>query len=203
MIPEDYLESYRSEIIPETTKREGRSGCLSFAIDTVETLLLALILFFGINALSDRVRVENISMLPTLRPGEFLLVNKVAYKLGEPQIGDIITFHYPKNPQENYIKRVMGLPGDEIKIEDGKVFVNGTQLDEPYIAAVTASQGTWTVPEDSLFVMGDNRNESSDSRAWGPVPMDLVVGKAVVIYWPLEKFQLLSHPRVVTASPGS
>ncbi len=196
------MESYHTEIIPEPAKKERRSACLSFLIDTVETLLLALILFFGINTLSDRVRVENISMLPTLRPDEFLLVNKVAYRLGEPKIGDIITFHYPKNPKENYIKRVIGLAGDEVKVESGKVTVNGTLLTEPYIAAITASEGTWIVPEDSLFVMGDNRNESSDSRAWGPVPMDLVVGKALVIYWPLENFHILNNPDVVTASTG-
>lgn len=197
------MESYHTEVIPDPVRKVRRSGCLSFLIDTVETLLLALILFFGINALSDRVRVENISMLPTLQPGEFLLVNKIAYKVGDPQIGDIITFHYPKNPQENYIKRVMGLPGDVIRVAAGEVYVNGTLMDEPYIAAVTASEGTWTVPEDSLFVMGDNRNESSDSRAWGPVPMDLVVGKAVVIYWPLENMKILNHPRVVTAAAGN
>lgn len=197
------MESYHTEIIQEQPRRERRSACLSFLIDTVETLLLALILFFGINALSDRVRVENISMLPTLEPGEFLLVNKVAYRVGQPQIGDIITFHYPKNPQENYIKRVIGLAGDEVKVENGNVYVNGTMLDEPYIAATTISQGTWIVPADSLFVMGDNRNESSDSRSWGPVPMDLVVGKAVVIYWPISNFEWLTHPHIVTAARGS
>jgi signal peptidase I len=202
MTQEDELESYQTEVIPDPVRKERRSGCLALLIDTVETLLLALILFFGINALSDRVRVENISMLPTLKEGEFLLVNKVAYKIGDPQIGDIITFHYPKNPQENYIKRVIGLPGDEVKAEAGKVYVNGVMINEPYLTVTTSSQGTWIVPQDSLFVMGDNRNESSDSRAWGPVPMDLVVGKAVVIYWPLENFKWLSHPDVVTAANG-
>ncbi len=197
------MEDYHSEAITEPveqTQRKSRSGCVSFFIDTVETVLLALVLFFGINAISARVRVENISMQPTLHSGEFVLVNKLAYKLGQPQIGDIIVFHYPRDPTEDYIKRVIGLPGDKVQVQGDHVYVNGQPLDEPYIAAEPTYTGSWEVPADSLFVLGDNRNQSSDSHSWGFVPYDYVVGKALVIYWPLDQLQILEHPNVVNAA---
>lgn len=194
------MENYHTEVIPEPARSGSRSGCLSFVIDTVETVLLALILFFGINAVSARVRVENISMLPTLEPGEFVLVNKLAYKIGEPHLGDIIVFHYPRNPKEDYIKRVVGIPGDQVLIENGQVTINGQALVEEYISAPPAYNGSWVIPEDSLFVLGDNRNQSSDSHSWGYVPFDYVVGKALFIYWPLENFQVIDHPTVVRAA---
>jgi signal peptidase I len=195
------LENFHTEMIPEPVKKDRRSGCLGLTLDTIETVLLALVLFFGINAVSARVRVENISMKPTLNPGEFVLVNKIAYKIGKPSIGDIIVFHYPKDPTQDYIKRVIGRPGDNVVVENGKVTVNGTVLSEPYIAASPDYRGQWTVPTDSLFVLGDNRNQSSDSHSWGFVPLNLVVGKALFIYWPLEEFQVIDHPNVANAAP--
>lgn len=195
------MENFHTEVIPEPVKKDRHSGCLGFTIDTVETVLLALVLFFGINALSARVRVENISMKPTLNPGEFVLVNKIAYKIGQPRIGDIIVFHYPLDPSQDYIKRVIGRPGDTVTIQNEKVMVNGQVLDEPYIAAEPAYDGTWKVPANSLFVLGDNRNQSSDSHSWGFVPMNLVVGKALFIYWPLQQFQVIDHPNVANAAP--
>ncbi|HEY3343713.1 MAG TPA: signal peptidase I [Anaerolineaceae bacterium] len=195
------MENFHTEVIPEPVKKDRRSGCLGFTIDTVETVLLALVLFFGINAVSARVRVENISMKPTLNPGEFVLVEKVAYKIGKPQIGDIIVFHYPLDPTQDYIKRVIGRPGDTVVVSNGKVSVNGTTLDEPYIAAPPSYTGSWTVPLDSLFVLGDNRNQSSDSHIWKFVPLNLVVGKALFIYWPLQQFQVIDHPNVANAAP--
>ncbi len=194
------MENFHAEEIPGPEKKDRRSGCLGFTIDTIETVLLALVLFFGINAVSARVRVENISMKPTLQPEEFVLVNKIAYKIGKPNIGDIIVFHYPKDPTQDYIKRVIGRPGDTVIINNGKVSVNGTVLSEPYIAAPPDYDGTWNVPADNLFVLGDNRNQSSDSHSWGYVPMNLVVGKALFIYWPLQQFQIIDHPSVVAAA---
>ncbi|HEX2981106.1 MAG TPA: signal peptidase I [Anaerolineaceae bacterium] len=193
------MENYQTEIIPEP-KKSVRSGCLSFAIDTLETIVLAVVLFLGINAISARVRVENISMLPTLQPGEFLLVNKLAYRIGSPQVGDVIIFHYPKNPEEDYIKRLIGLPGDTVKVTGGTVYVNDMPLTEPYISAPPAYEGSWTVPEGNFFVLGDNRNQSSDSHSWGFVPQENVIGKAIFIYWPLENVKTLSHPAVVNAA---
>jgi signal peptidase I len=197
------MDNYQTKSIPEPqppAPPSKRSNCVGFIIDTVETVLLALVLFLAINAVSARVRVENVSMQPTLMPGEFLLVNRMAYKIGEPHIGDIIVFHAPGVSDLDYIKRVIGLPGDEIRIAEGTVYVNNQPLYEPYIAQTPNYTGTWTVPENQLFVLGDNRNNSSDSHLWGFVPYEDIVGRAILIYWPLDKITLLRHPDVVQAA---
>jgi signal peptidase I len=198
------LEKYQSEQTPDeestgTTPGKKGSGCIGFIIDTVETILLALVLFLAINALSARVRVENVSMRPTLQPGEFLLVNRVAYKLGQPSIGDIVVFHAPGVSDLDYIKRVIGLPGDTVSISGGIVFVNDQPLYEPYIADPPNYSGEWVVPPDEYFVLGDNRNNSSDSHLWGFVPKDDIVGRALLIYWPLEEITLLRSHDIVQA----
>jgi signal peptidase I len=192
------------EVVPPTEvkspQRITRGVVFGWLIDAAETLILALVLFVVINALSSRVRVENISMEPTLYPGELLLVSKLAFTLGEPHHGDVVIFHAPNNPGEDYIKRIIGIPGDQVDIANGEVRVNGVVLKEPYIAAAPGYTGSWTVPEDSLFVLGDNRNSSSDSHAWGFVPMSEVIGKALFIYWPLGEMKSLTQPDIVTAS---
>jgi signal peptidase I len=160
--------------------------------DLVETLTLAAVLFFAINAVSARVRVDGFSMLPTLQNGEYVLVNRLAYRADLPDRGDIIVFLSPVNDQD-LIKRVIGLPGDQILIKDGQVVLNGQALDEPYIAAAPLYDGEWTVPEGELFVLGDNRNDSSDSHAWGLLPVENVIGKAVLIYWPPSDWNLIEH----------
>lgn len=200
-------EDYESEVNPEIEDNDANkpskgSGCVGFIIDTVETILLALVLFLVINTLSARVRVENVSMKPTLQPGEFLLVNRVAYKLGDPSIGDIVIFHAPGVTEMDYIKRIIGLPGDEVRISEGTVTVNGQPLYEPYIADSPNYSGEWVVPEGEYFVLGDNRNNSSDSHLWGFVPHDDIVGKALLIYWPLSEATLLTLPNVVQAVPN-
>jgi signal peptidase I len=171
-------------------------------VDLLETIVLSLILFAGINLVSARIRVESISMQPTLFEGNFVVVNKLAYRTGDPGRGDIIVFYYPPDPkQEPYIKRVIGLPGDRIHIEEGKVFVNDALLEEPYVHVPTNRGGDWSVPAGALFVMGDNRNNSSDSRAWGMVPLNNVIGKAMVVYWPPQQWTLLSFPYAAAAEP--
>jgi signal peptidase I len=183
------------------------SGAILFYIykrrivaDVLETIFLALFLFLGINAVSARIKVESVSMQPTLYEGDFVFVNQLAYRLGEPQRGDIIVFRYPPDPtQIPYIKRVIGLPGDQISISNGEVFINEHRLTEPYIAAPPARGGNWVVPPDSLFVMGDNRNNSSDSRAWGFVPLENIIGKGEVIYLPASHFTVLHQPSAAAA----
>jgi signal peptidase I len=184
---------------PESTKASKRSGCIGFIIDTAETILLALVLFLAINALTARVRVENVSMLPTLEPGEFLLANRVAYKLGDPKIGDIVIFHAPGVDDMDYIKRLIGRPGDVVRVEGGIVYVNDQPLYEPYIAESPNYTGTWVVPEGQVFVLGDNRNNSSDSHLWGFIPEDDIVGKALIIYWPLNQITVLHVSNIVQA----
>ena len=180
--------------------KKQNSGALRFIIDIMETLILALVLFLGINAISARIRVDGNSMEPTLQSGELLIVNKLAYKLGKPEVGDVIVFQYPRNPEEEYIKRVIGLPGDTVSVSRGEVYVNGERLDEPYIAAAAHYESTWEVPENSLFVLGDNRNNSSDSHDWGSVGMDYVIGKAILIYWPPEQWGFIEHFFVANAA---
>lgn len=187
------MESFRSESIPEQPEIEG-SRLRRVLVDIFETLLISIILFLGINAVSARIRVDSFSMEPTLYKGNFVIVNKLVYRFGAPERGDIAVFHYPPNPEEQYIKRVIGLPGDRVTITNGEVFINGERLDEPYIHVPTSRGGEWIVPEDSAFVLGDNRNNSSDSRVWGMVPNNLLIGKAMLIYWPPDSWGMITFP---------
>lgn len=199
-INQDTLPS--DPIQAEDSKKE-QSSFWRFLIDVLETIILSVVLFLAIDAVSARIRVDGISMQPTLRDGEFVLINKLAYKLGEPQLGDVIVFHFPRDPEQEYIKRVVGLPGDMIKIQRGVVFVNGQALVEPYIADQPDYQNQWQVPENHLFVLGDNRNNSSDSHRWGPVPMEQVVGKALFVYWPPQEWGMINHPAISFAEASS
>ncbi len=172
-----------------------------FAFDLIETLLLAVALYLGINAISARVRVDGFSMNPTLQDGEYVLVSKVTYRLGQPQHGDIIVFKYPGEPPQDLIKRIIGLPGDSVQVNGSNVYVNGQPLAEPYIAAAPMYQGQWQVPEGFLFVLGDNRNDSSDSHSWGLLPRENVIGKALLIYWPPPEWNIISHYEIAVAAP--
>jgi signal peptidase I len=164
-----------------------------FILDILETLVLAVVLYFGINAVSARVRVDGFSMRPTLQDGEYILVNKLAYKFSEPKRGDIIVFIFPVNPEEDLIKRIIGIPGDTVTVQDGVLSINGTAVEEPYINAPPAYNGTWQVPEGNLFVLGDNRNDSRDSHQWGLLPIQNVIGRSAVIYWPPKEWQIIRH----------
>lgn len=196
------MEQFHTDPIQENpTGDSRRPGFLRFLLDVVETLILSVILFAAINAVSARIRVDGASMEPTLESGEFVIVSKLAYMVGRPQVGDVIVFHYPRDPSQEYIKRVIGLPGDQISVRAGKVFINGQPLEENYIAASPVYEYTQTVPEDALFVLGDNRNNSSDSHNWGPVPLDYVVGKALFVYWPPTNWGVLAQPSTASAAP--
>lgn len=197
------VEQNETEIkIEEQTPQTGREQkSRGFWRDLIETVLMAVVLFLLLNAVTSRVRVYNISMQPTLYEGNLLVVNKFAYKLGTPKRGDIVIFHYQGTPTEDYIKRVIGLPGDTVNISNGVVQVNGQTLTEPYIAALPKYTGTWMVPEGELFVLGDNRNLSSDSHEWGFVKQEWIVGKAVLVYWPLDRIRVLTSQNLVHAAP--
>lgn len=168
-----------------------------FLVDLLETIILAVVLFFAINAVSARVRVDGASMMPTLKNSEYVLVNRLAYRNSRPERGDIIVFVSPQTSNLDLIKRVIGLPGNTVWIFDGVVQVNGQTLNEPYIAAAPVYNGEWTVPEGHLFVLGDNRNDSSDSHAWGLLPLENVIGKAILIYWPVPEWNLIEHVETV------
>jgi signal peptidase I len=164
-----------------------------FFVDLLETIVLAVVLFFAINTVSARVRVDGFSMVPTLQNGEYVLVNRLAYRNSLPERGDIIVFESPQVSDLDLIKRVIGLPGDTVRISGGQVWVNDQVLDEPYIAAAPVYNNSWNVPEGNLFVLGDNRNDSSDSHAWGFLPIENVIGKAILIYWPIPEWNLIRH----------
>lgn len=171
-------------------------------IDVLEALVLAVILYVGINAVSVRTRVDGLSMEPSLHDGAYVLVNKLSYRLEGPAYGDVIVFYYPRDPEQEYIKRVIGMPGDQVNVVEGKVYVNDRLLEEPYIAAVPEYSGSWAVPEGSLFVFGDNRNNSSDSHSWGPLPISYVIGKAILVYWPPGDLGWVEHVKASAEPAG-
>ncbi len=190
----------QSQLEPQAPAEE-KFDFKRFVLDLFETIGLALILFFAINAVSARVRVDGFSMMPTLHDGEFVLVNKLAYQTGSPTRGDIIVFRSVSTPDLDLIKRVIGLPGDKILIRGGRVTVNGQTLNEPYIAAAPNYEGEWLVPSGYLFVLGDNRNDSSDSHVWGYLPLQNVIGKALLIYWPPPEWAMIDHVKIALAAP--
>lgn len=190
----DALQVEVEEIPPE------KPGLLGVLVDILETLLLSVVLFFLINAVSARIRIDGSSMEPNLHHGEFVIVSKVNYRFGEPERGDVIVFDFPRNITKEYIKRVIGLPGEQIRVEDGKVYVNGVFLAEPYLQMEPYYDGEWVVPEEALFVLGDNRNNSSDSHTWGMVPMNNIIGEALLVYWPPESWGLVNGANPVLAS---
>lgn len=192
------MNIYQAEPLESPPQEQSKTPpLLRVLLDILQTLILAIVLYFLIDAVIARVKVENISMQPTLQPGEFIVVNKMAYRIGDFQRGDVVVFHF--SPQEDYIKRIIGIPGDLVEVNDGVVSVNGAELEEPYISAPPRYDGSWQVPEGMLFVLGDNRNQSSDSHKWGFVEGESVVGKALVVYWPLEEAKLLNQTLVVNA----
>lgn len=161
--------------------------------EIVETLLLTLFIFWIVNTATGRFRIEGYSMLPSLEEGEYVIIDKLSYYLNDPERGDIIVLHFPNDRSRDFIKRVVGVPGDHIEIGGGKVTVNGVVLEEPYINAEPSYSGTWDVPEERYFVLGDNRNNSSDSHNWSFLPRDDIVGKAWIIYWGPDNWGLVPH----------
>ena len=185
--------------------------------ELIETVILALIIFLALQFSVQNFRVEGSSMRPTIVEGQYLLVNKLVYfnlnprdvrsvlafsssakaervyPFHAPERTDVIIFHFPRDPSRDFVKRVIGLPGDTIEIDDGEVFISGTKLDEPYITkGGSGNMKLLTVGEDAYFVMGDNRRASNDSRDWGTVPTANIVGRAWVSYWPLDRLKTLT-----------
>ncbi len=174
--------------LPIDWRRTGRS-VWDFAKTLIIAFLLAQLVMVSV---AQAFQVEQYSMEPTLLPHDRVLVNKFLYKFRNPERGDIIVLRYPRDPGRNYIKRIVGLPGDKVHILEGHLLVNDVRVEEVYVNGTpTGDFGPETVPSDSFFVLGDNRNNSEDSRAFGFLKKDLVVGQAVLIYWPPQRFHLL------------
>lgn len=162
------------------------------AREVAETLILTIAIFFLIRQFFQNFRIEGYSMEPTLHSGQFLIVNKALYKwLGDPERGDIVVLEPPRVPDRDYIKRIVGLPGETVEVRQGQVYVNGKPLDERYLqrrGSYTAAPITLAATE--YYVLGDNRDNSNDSHNWGPLPRSNIVGKAWVIYWPIRDWGL-------------
>lgn len=166
------------------------------AFEILKTLTIAFLLAQLIMvSVAQAFQVEQYSMEPTLVPHDRVLVTKFIYRLREPVRGDVIVLRYPRNPGRSYIKRVVGLAGEKLEIKNGTLIVNGRVLSEGYLNGEPAGDfGPVTVPADSVYVLGDNRNNSEDSRSFGPVKRKLIVGQAVLIYWPPPRTKLLRVP---------
>ena len=185
--------------------------------ELIETVILALLIFLALQFSVQNFRVEGSSMQPTLEEGQYILVNKLLYlrfdpqdilrflpfidsdrtnllfPISSPERGEVIIFHFPRDPSRDFVKRVIGEPGDTVEIKRGTVFINDVELDEPYITrSDRGSMAPLDIGENEYFVLGDNRRASNDSRDWGAVPAKLVIGKAWVNYWPLEQIRTLS-----------
>lgn len=193
----DDFDSLELEKDVDQSERPNLMGVL---VDILETLLLSVVLFFLINAVSARIRIDGSSMEPNLHHGEFVIVSKINYRIGEPERGDVVVFDFPRNITQEYIKRVIGLPGEQVHIEDGDVYIDGVMLSESYLKMDPQYEGDWVVSENALFVLGDNRNNSSDSHNWGMVPMENIVGEALLVYWPPDSWGLVNGANPVLAS---
>ena len=170
---------------PVPPQLPGRSFWL-WARDMLFSLAVS---FFIITFLYQPVRVEGTSMMPRLEDQDRLFINKFVYHFAEIHRGDVVVFHYPRDPQKSYIKRVIAVPGDRLLIDDGRTYINGHLLAEPYVPRKfhdTRSQDELVIQPGEFFVMGDHRSISSDSRDFGAVPRDLIYGKATFVYWPAE-----------------
>jgi len=204
----------------------ARAG--SFAWELIQTVLLTLLIFFAVRAVVQNFKVEGTSMEPTLHHNQFLIINKATYLrldgtplerflpggggggdgtteephfvFGQPARGDIIVFRFPIQPDKDFIKRVIGVPGDTVEVRSGRVYLNGVGLDEPYIReGASYDKPPQIVPPGNYFVLGDNRPNSSDSHVWGFVPADNLIGRAWLAYWPPGEWGAVTSPSAVFA----
>jgi signal peptidase I len=168
-------------------------GGRSLLREILETVLLTVIIFSILNLTTGRFQVRGFSMEPTLHDGQYMIISKLIYWVHPPERGDVIVFHPPNDLDNDYIKRIVGLPGEQLEIRNGAISVDGVPLEEPYIANPGFYSGVWDLADEEYFVLGDNRRNSSDSHTWGVFPRENVVGKAWLCYWPPEEWGLVVH----------
>lgn len=175
-----------------------------FLVDTIQSILIAAAIFLVIYIFLFRpFQVSGESMFPNFHDKEYVLTNLITLRFGPPARGDVIVFKAPPDPEKDFIKRVVGLPGNTIMVNNGNVYVNGAPYDESsylnpsvktYGGTFLKDNDTITVPDNEYFVMGDNRPYSSDSREWGFVPAGNIIGKSIFVYWPLNEVRGVSNP---------
>jgi signal peptidase I len=180
-------------VTPEPRPRSAAAAALSWFRDLFVSVVIAIIVILF---LYQPVKVEGTSMMPSLVDQERIFINKFVYRLGISHIrrGDMVVFWFPGDPTKSYIKRIIGVPGDTVEVSEGMVYVNGEALAESYVPPEYRdhiSMTRRTVPQDQFFVLGDHRSSSNDSRNWGMVPRSFIYGKAVFVYWPLDRIGLL------------
>jgi signal peptidase I len=178
---------------PLSRKRSPLGAMLYWARDLLLSVVIAIIVILF---LYQPVKVEGTSMMPALDDQERIFINKFVYRFhfGQVERGDMVVFWFPGDQSKSYIKRVIGTPGDIVRVDNGMVMVNGKRLDETYVPPEYRDQQSLApqvVPPDKYFVLGDHRSSSNDSRSWGMVPRGFIYGKAVFVYWPLEKMGIL------------
>ncbi len=164
--------------------------------ELTEIALLVVSIYTFVNLSTVRAIVEGPSMQPNFYTGQLIIVNRFAYYFRSPARGDVIVLHDPQDPSEDFIKRVVGLPGETVQMKGGRVYINGRLLDEPYIAEFcnTCPDDVWKLDEEHYFILGDNRNHSLDSHRFGPIDRRLIVGQAWIRYWPMQDFGIIPHP---------
>ncbi len=186
----------------EAPPRSRRTGFKAMLFDVLETLLLTIVFYAVLSTFVGRYKVLSVSMEPRLYEGEYLIISKQTHKIWPLERGDVVVFRYPRDFKKNYIKRIIGLPGEAVELRDGKLYINDEFTPEPWIAEQTqGTYGRWSLGEDEYFVMGDNRNNSSDSRAWGPVKSQYIIGKALFCYWPVRCWGFIQHGPKPTPTP--
>ncbi len=162
--------------------------------DILITILIAVVLFFLMQTMVGAFKVYGMSSYPNIQPGDYVLLEKTSYFFRDPKRGEMIILHSPGGSQVDLIKRVIGIPGDSVEVRDGKVYINDTALAEPYLNETPRyTYHKITVPENSYFVLGDNRNVALDSHSGWFLPEEDVMGRAWLIYWPPDRMQVVKH----------
>ena len=190
----DELNNPLEPTVQPPSRPSARRRALRFVREVLETIIPALLIALLINVfVGQATRVDGQSIEPNLHTDQRLVVEKVSYRFHGPQRFDIVVLKLPDQGEELLIKRVVGLPGETVEIKDGRVYINDEVLDEPFTAAETRSRRyeRITVPPLHVFVLGDNRNRSNDSRSFGPVPINNIVGRAWLSYWPPDEVGLV------------
>lgn len=166
-----------------------------FIRDILVTILIAVIVFFGLQTTVGAFKVYGTSMLPSIKPADYILVDKVSYHFRSPKRGEIIVLRSPQGQNADLIKRIIAIPGDTVEINDGKVYINDIAINEPYIKeAPKYKYPRVQIPEDYYFVLGDNRNVSADSHTGWLLNRKDIVGRALLIYWPPQRMEIVQHP---------